>query len=403
LLGLRTQVALLIYAIGSGGYLILSDAAIALLGGNGRLAPLAFSLRDVSFIAATTFLAFLFARNSESRVKSAKEALWSLENVSDQTLDGLPVNVMVTEVDGTARHINRFGLAYSGYTSEEIRGRSVKDITFADDRPLVEQTLARARLGEVAQSVIRMIHRDGTVVPYRIQASALRGPDGRIIGLVGAGVDISEQLRAEARARDSLRGLESVLDQAIAAVSTIVEKQDPYTAGHQERVTQIALKIAERLGMSEDARHGLRLASLCHDIGKVAVPAEVLTKPSKLTPAETDMIKMHPQVGYDVLSKVQFPWPVAEIVLQHHERLDGSGYPKGLKGDQIMLEARIVGVADVTESMMSHRPYRAAPGLNAALQEIQEGRGRLYDPAVVDACIAVFRQDHFLMAGQNAA
>lgn len=179
------------------------------------------------------------------------------------------------------------------------------------------------------------------------------------------------------------------------AMAMIVDMRDPYTAGHQERVTRLAYAIAKEIGLSEDEITGLRLAGLIHDIGKIRVPAEILTNPHKLSEAEFTIIKLHPVLGYDVLKNLHLPWPIAQIIHQHHERIDGSGYPLGLSGEDILLEARILAVADVVEAMTSHRPYRAALGLDHALREISRSRGKLYDPNVVDTCLRLFGELQF--------
>lgn len=185
------------------------------------------------------------------------------------------------------------------------------------------------------------------------------------------------------------------LDGAIDAIVKICEKRDPYTAGHEKRVAQLACAIAREMGLSEDQVEGIRVTICLHDIGKMEVPAEILSKPAKLSEIEFSLIKAHAQTGYEILKGVEFPWPVARIVLQHQERLDGSGYPNGLKGKEIMLEARILAVADTIEAMSSHRPYRPAMGVDTALKEIARGKGVLYDPAVVDACLMLFRRKRF--------
>lgn len=196
-------------------------------------------------------------------------------------------------------------------------------------------------------------------------------------------------LRANTDREAALHRLERAMEETVQAVASTVEMRDSYTAGHQRRVTWIVEAIAAEMGLSADRIHGLRLASVVHDLGKIRIPAEILSKPGKLSHIEYELIKTHPQVGYDILKPVEFPWPIANIVLQHHERLDGSGYPKGLRGDAILLEARILAVADVVEAMTSHRPYRPGLGRDAALAEIQQGSGKLYDSAVVEACVKV--------------
>jgi len=193
----------------------------------------------------------------------------------------------------------------------------------------------------------------------------------------------------------SLANLRKALGGIIQAMSLAIETRDPYTSGHQQRVADLARSIAQEMGLPEDQVDGLRMAGIIHDLGKIAVPAEILSKPTKLGNIELALIKIHPQTGYDILKDIDFPWPVAEIALQHHERMDGSGYPQGLKGKDILLEARILAVADVVEAMASHRPYRPALGMDAALDEIAKNRDTLYDPEVVDACLRLFREKGF--------
>jgi putative nucleotidyltransferase with HDIG domain len=189
--------------------------------------------------------------------------------------------------------------------------------------------------------------------------------------------------------------LRRALDGTIEAIGRVAEARDPYTAGHQRRVTELAMAVAEKLGLSEQVVEATRAAGLLHDIGKLSIPAEILSKPSVLSPLEMSLMKVHPQSAYEVLRTIDFPWPVADIVLQHHERMDGSGYPQGLRRDAILMQARILAVADVVEAMSSHRPYRAALGIEAALEEVKQGRGVQYDALVVDACLDLFRVDGF--------
>ncbi|WP_420264530.1 HD-GYP domain-containing protein [Candidatus Magnetominusculus dajiuhuensis] len=176
------------------------------------------------------------------------------------------------------------------------------------------------------------------------------------------------------------------------AISAILEARDPYTAGHQSRVADLSRTIADEMGFPRDKAEGVRIAASIHDVGKIYVPSEILSKPGKLLEVEFSLLKHHCQIGHDILKDVDFPWPVANIILQHHERLDGSGYPSGLKGDEILIEAKIICVADVVEAMSNHRPYRPALGLDKALGEISANSARLYDKNVVDACLAVFNK-----------
>ena len=181
-----------------------------------------------------------------------------------------------------------------------------------------------------------------------------------------------------------------MVGEIVQAMSLTVEARDPYTAGHQRRVADLARAIATEMGLLEDQVDGIRMAGLIHDLGKMSVPGEILNRPGLLNELEFKMIKFHVQIGYDILKGIDFPWPVARIALAHHERIDGSGYPNRLKGEEILLEARILAVADVVEAMSSHRPYRAALGIDKALNEISKNRSILYDPEAADACLRVF-------------
>jgi HD-GYP domain-containing protein (c-di-GMP phosphodiesterase class II) len=209
--------------------------------------------------------------------------------------------------------------------------------------------------------------------------------------------DITERIKAEAKLRDSLDGLRKALSGIIQVLSAVSEKRDLYTAGHQRRVANLARDIGQEMGLTADRAEGLRLAGIIHDIGKVSIPAEILSKPASLTNLEFEMIKSHSKVGHDILDDIDFSWPIATMILQHHERMNGSGYPQRLKGDDILLEARILAVSDVIEAMASHRPYRPALGIEAALREIEKNRGVLYDPTVVSACLTLFREKGYAL------
>jgi len=202
-----------------------------------------------------------------------------------------------------------------------------------------------------------------------------------------------EERTAELRATNER--LRETIDGTVRIIASTVESRDPYTAGHQRRVAEIAHATAKEIDMPEEKVHGIFMASRIHDLGKVSVPAEILSKPTRLTDSEFALIRQHALVGYNILKDIVFPWPLAEIVLQHHERLDGSGYPGGLKDGEILLESRIIAVADVVEAMASHRPYRPALGLDKAIEEITKNAGRLYDEAVVAACVRIFREKGF--------
>ena len=206
---------------------------------------------------------------------------------------------------------------------------------------------------------------------------------------------ISGQFTSIIERKQAEQKLKKTMDATIETVSKIIEVKDPYTAGHQQRVSQLAIAIAKELNLSQDKVEGIRIASLIHDIGKIGLPTEILSKPTKLTDTEFNLIKEHSQKGYDILKSIDFAYPVDQIVLQHHEKINCTGYPNKIKGDKILLEAKIIGVADVVEAMSSHRPYRPALGIDRALEEILKNKGILYDPGVVDACLKLFKEKGF--------
>jgi putative nucleotidyltransferase with HDIG domain len=204
--------------------------------------------------------------------------------------------------------------------------------------------------------------------------------------------DITARKHTEEALQRSYQQLRETFIETVNALASTVEMKDPYTAGHQRWVTRLACAIANEMGLSEERIEGIRMAGLIHDIGKINIPAEILSKPGQLSELQYNMVKIHPQVGCDILREIKFPWPVAEIVLQHHERMNGSGYPERRSGEEIILEARILAVADTVEAMASHRPYRVAHGIESALEEISRNKGILYDPVVVAACLLLFEK-----------
>ncbi len=244
-----------------------------------------------------------------------------------------------------------------------------------------------------------ILSKSGKLIPVEIRASRveIRGHDY----LMGIFRDISDRKRAEEHLHQTLDRLRKAFGTIIQVMVTVVESRDPYTAGHQTRSADLARAIAAEMGLSQDKIDGIRMAGSIHDIGKMSIPAEILAKPTKLSEIELPLIKQHAQKGYEMLKDVESPWPMAEIVYQHHERMDGSGYPRNLKGDDILIEARILAIADVVESMASHRPYRPALGLEAALAEIESNKGKLYDADAVDACLRLSRGKGFQLEGHD--
>jgi HD-GYP domain-containing protein (c-di-GMP phosphodiesterase class II) len=207
--------------------------------------------------------------------------------------------------------------------------------------------------------------------------------------------EIAERKLAEEKLQQSYAKLQKNLDETVHAMSLTAEKRDPYTAGHQKRTTELALALSREMGLSEHQIKGIQMAGLIHDVGKISIPAEILSKPCELNEVEIQLVQKHPQAAFEILKKIDFPWPVDLIVLQHHEKMDCSGYPQGLAGEDILIEARILCVADVVESIESHRPYRPGLGIDTALEEISKNRGILYDQDVVDACLRLFEEKGF--------
>jgi len=242
---------------------------------------------------------------------------------------------------------------------------------------------------------IQMPHKDGNPCWLEVSEFPTCGEDGSVETVECIFHNISDRKRAELGLQTSVEKLRKALAGTIQAMALTVETRDAYTAGHQRRVTNLARAIAQAMGLSEDEIDGIRMAGVIHDLGKISVPAEILSKPGKLSPLEFSLIKTHPQTGYDILKGIDFQWPIAQIVLQHHERLDGSGYPQGIKNGEIMQEARILAVSDVVEAMSSHRPYRATLGVDAALEEITKNKDILYDAAVVDVAVDLFTKKNF--------
>jgi len=232
-------------------------------------------------------------------------------------------------------------------------------------------------------------------IPVDFTSTPLRMGNGKSTGAVLVVRDITQQVEYDRRIQESMDTLTRAMYGTIEAITKIVETRDPYTAGHQKKVADIAKEIAKDLGLSRDVIESVNLAGQIHDLGKIAIPSEILNKPGRINEIEFALIKTHSAMGYEIMKNIDFPWPIADIVLQHHEKLDGSGYPNGLKGDEILIQARILAVADVLEAMASHRPYRAALGLDAAFNELQEKAGTHFDPEVVASCIRIFKEKDF--------
>lgn len=265
--------------------------------------------------------------------------------------------------------------------------------------PWKEALSARGFISHIALPLIAQEKTFGTLNIYSKKSDTFNEEEVRLLEELANDLAygiISQRTRAEHEQHAVL--MRQSLEQSIQAIAATLEARDPYTAGHQRRVSDLATAIAREMGLPPEQIEGIRFAAMIHDLGKIHIPAEILAKPSRLSDIEYMLIKTHPQEGYNILKEVRFPWPIADIILQHHEREDGSGYPNGLKSDQILLEAKIICVADVMEAMSSHRPYRPGLGVEPALEEIMRGRGSLYAPSIVDACLKLFREERFIFS-----
>jgi HD-GYP domain-containing protein (c-di-GMP phosphodiesterase class II) len=288
-------------------------------------------------------------------------------------------NAMVDSLEKTVRNLE----SRSRTLEDDTAKRAAQQEKDAAERVRIEKELRLARI-EIDQLVDK-------------RTAELSRANDELHGKV------LETRRSEDYLQSTLDRLERSLEGTFRAMSMTLEMRDPYMAGHQHRVAGLAVAIAQDMNLAWDKIEGLRFAGVIHDIGKIAAPVEVMTKPGRLTKTEFQLIKEHPRVGYEMIKDISFPWPVAHIILQHHERLDGSGYPEGLVGDAILPEARILAVADVVEAVCSLRPYRPAPGIEKALEEIRKGRGIRYDTRVVDACIKLFREGRFSFRTESEA
>jgi PAS domain S-box-containing protein/putative nucleotidyltransferase with HDIG domain len=308
----------------------------------------------------------------EEAIQAIKHSEHNLHNIINHEADG----IMVLDANDT--------ILFTNPALEKMLGRESRHFIGTQfGFPIADEDF----------SEIEIFNQDGDLIQCEMRVTDvdwLNNP-ARLVSVH----DISERIRLAKEREENIKRQQEMLVETITAMSNAVETRDPYTAGHMRRVSSLSIAIAEQLGLDEDRIEGIRLGSIIHDIGKISVPAEILNRPGRLSTAEFDIIKSHSQVGYDIIKGVSFRWPVAEMVYQHHERIDGSGYPNGLKGDEIVFEARILAVADVVEAMSSHRPYRPSLGLGPALEEIRKNRGKIYDSEVVDACLQVIEMGRF--------
>ena len=340
------------------------------------------------------FVSSQVARSIER--KRVEEALRQSEQRLSLHIQQTPLAVIEWDTDFRVLQWNEAAEKIFGYSAAEAMGRHASFIVPDKHKEQVDKVwadLMDKKGGE--RSTNENITKEGRAIFCEWYNTSLVDSAGQVIGVASLVKDGTKRKEAEESMREGLAKLRTTLKAAIDALASAIEMRDPYTAGHQERVTRLARAIAEEMGLDKERVEAIEIAGVIHDIGKLYVPAEILSKPTKLSDLEYSMIKMHAQVGYTILSKIDFPWPIAQIVHQHHEAINGSGYPQGLSGKDILLEAKILCVADVVEAMSSHRPYRPALGIQAALDEISQKRGILYDREVVDSCLKLFREKNF--------
>jgi PAS domain S-box-containing protein len=329
---------------------------------------------------------------SETKLRAAEE---QFRGLVEQSITGIYIIQ-----DGKFAYVNpRFAEIRGFASADELIGRDPMALIAEKDRNIVMENNRRLLAGETRNLSYSFtaLRQDGSTIEVGAHATGAtyRGR-AAIIGMMQ---DISEKMRAEEEIRQYIKRLKSAFMSTVEVATSLSEMRDPYTAGHERRVAQLATAIGAELGFDENRLEGMRVAGHLHDVGKITIPAEILSKPGKLSTIEFRLIQAHPEAGYEVLRRVAFPWPVAEVAHQHHERMDGSGYPQGLKGEAILLEARVMAVADVVEAMSSHRPYRPGLGIDKALAEIERGSGSAYDPVVVDACLKLFREKGYRIPG----
>lgn len=344
-------------------------------------------------LVASLFISVGMIGRYAAREKQAIQSLLISEERWQFALEGSGDGVWDWNIrDGTI-FLSRRCKVILGYAEDEL-GNQSKDwesLVHPDDIRRVKRELIEYARNEIPiyLTEYRARCRDGS---YKWLLSrgkvSTRDDKGGAVRMVGTHSDITERRQARER-------LAEALDGSIHAIGKAIEARDPYTSGHMRRVAKLSAAIAREMGLTQQQIEGIYMGANIHDIGKIQVPAEILSKPSKISETEYLLIQSHAQVGYDILKDIRFPWPIADIAYQHHERLDGSGYPQGLKGDEICLEARIVAVADIVEAMSSHRPYRPSLGINKAMAEIESGRGKTLDSHAVDACLKLFKEHRF--------
>jgi PAS domain S-box-containing protein/putative nucleotidyltransferase with HDIG domain len=326
---------------------------------------------------------------------SLESRLVERERLLSTTLEAIGEAVITVDARGAVQYLNPVGEHLLGVSPSEALGRPLDAIFTVEEQCPGNSPAGAFAGGDNGHKCHVLLTGNGKRLFIEKTITPIRGESGDGAGSVLVFRDISARLRAEQALIESLGKLRLTLEATVGALGVASEKRDPYTAGHQQRTALLAQAIAVEMGLDPHRIEGVRAAGLLHDIGKISIPAEILTKPAKLTEIEFGIIRSHPQVGHEILKTIPFPWPVAEIVYTHHERLDGSGYPRGLKGHEILLESKIMAVADVVEAMSSHRPYRPALGTDKALEEVLGLAGTVFDQDAARICALLIREKGF--------
>jgi PAS domain S-box-containing protein/putative nucleotidyltransferase with HDIG domain len=348
-----------------------------------------FEERDLQ----TTIEIALYKFEMEMKLKTREKWLSTiLKNIGD--------GVIATDKNGKISFINKQAETLTGWKFNEAMNKNLERVytvySEKTNKPLtipINKLLKGKRTRIRHEVALLSKSEDKIFVDQDINPTLDEGE--QVTGLVVTFSDITQRKKAEKQIKKSWENQKKAMEGAVEAMAYTIEARDPYTAGHQRRVTKLAVEIAKEMGLKKDKVDGIQMAGSLHDIGKIYIPAEILSKPGKISDVEYNIIKTHPKVGADILNSIDFPWPVSDIVRQHHERMDGSGYPNGLSGDEILLEARVLAVADVIEAMASHRPYREALSLEEALEEIKKNKGKLYDKKASEAAIKVCSKEGF--------
>ena len=328
--------------------------------------------------------------------RQVEEALRESEALFSNCLENAPDGVYMNDMEGNFLYGNRKCEEIIGYRRDELIGKNFLELNILTEDSLSKAAqLLQANIEgkSTGPDEIELISKEGRIIPIEINTNVVQRMGQKIV--LGFVRDITERKEAEKKLQDTLDTLRKALNVTIQVILSTIEIRDPYTASHQIRSADLARAIATEMGFTKDRIDAIRMAGTIHDIGKLSIPAEILSKPTRLTEVEFCLIKEHSRLGYEILKDVKSTWPLAEIVYQHHERIDGSGYPRNLKKDEILMEARILAVADTVEAMASHRPYRPAPGIEAALHEIENSRGIIFDITAADACLSLFRDKGF--------